>query len=285
MYDVYMAEASKEFASCWDCAWKHLNQSAGGAINSWIRFCLEPPILEHLSFRWGNQLFFIRITDIDGNVEGPSTLDGLFQIADACKGYACIMPMRNGENGWEPVLSGWGLMDARTEKSLTPPELVSDELIEITDWELHDFAVQIVRNSLIEQEIKLYSWCTDPAVFPSLWFEGPAGPEWVIVKATRSKNTDPQLSDDWREAAESCRERGDKGNLACVELVPCDDSADGKIYRGHPCTTDYAGLVPLDLKSNPIKIRNKEAPRKRKSILSGMLKKFYNIVYSKNVCF
>jgi hypothetical protein len=32
---------------------------------------------EHLSFRLGNQLFFVRIEDVDGKTQGPGTSVGL----------------------------------------------------------------------------------------------------------------------------------------------------------------------------------------------------------------
>jgi hypothetical protein len=39
-----------------------------------------------------------------------------------------------------------GLVDAQTGRPINPVALVNDELIEMTDWELQDFAVQIVRD-------------------------------------------------------------------------------------------------------------------------------------------
>jgi hypothetical protein len=81
--------------------------------------------------------------------------------------------------------TAWGLVDARTGKEVDPMALISDERIEITDWELQDFAVQIVRDHLEKIGMKLIVVAGNPAVDPSIWFVGESGPEWVVVRAVR----------------------------------------------------------------------------------------------------
>ena len=59
------------------------------------------------------------------------------------------MPMRKKLlGGWVPDRAGWWLVDARTGKSVNPTDLVSDEKIEMSGWELQHFAVQVVRTQL-----------------------------------------------------------------------------------------------------------------------------------------
>ncbi len=148
-----------------------------------LRAHLNPPFLEHLSFRLGNQLFFIQLEDVDGLLETSGNPDGLFATADGCAGHACVMPMHRVRADWEPTEPGWGLLDSRTRKLIDPPALISDEKIVMTDWELQDLAAQVVRDELAKEGRELMSWNGNPGVNPSLWFVGDAGPEWVVVRA------------------------------------------------------------------------------------------------------
>ena len=68
-----------------------LTRQVQGPLHSWLKANLNPPFLEHLSFRLGNQLFFIRIEDVDDKLEVPGSRDGIRAIADGCKGHACLM--------------------------------------------------------------------------------------------------------------------------------------------------------------------------------------------------
>ena len=65
MHEIEMQEISPEFLKCWHAAALHLNKQVQGGIQAWLRNNPYPPFLEHLSFRLGNQLFFVRVEDID----------------------------------------------------------------------------------------------------------------------------------------------------------------------------------------------------------------------------
>ena len=47
--------------------------------------------------------------------------------------------------------TGWGLVNAESGVVIDPVSMVSDELIEMFEWELHDFAFQIVKTYLTKQ--------------------------------------------------------------------------------------------------------------------------------------
>jgi hypothetical protein len=65
-HQVEMTGPQDAFARCWSAAGRHLSTFGDGIVNSWLRSHLNPPFLEHLSFRLGNQLFFVRVEDEDG---------------------------------------------------------------------------------------------------------------------------------------------------------------------------------------------------------------------------
>ncbi len=246
MHDIPMSEVTSEFARCWRAAGTHIERSAGGRLDAWLRSHLNPPFLEHLSFRLGNQLFFLRVEDEDGRVEGPGTRQGLLSVANGCNGHACLMPMRKRAGEWEAAMPGWGLQDAKTPKFVNPPAEISDQKIEMTDWELQDFAVQIARQQIEKKGYKLMSWQSNPCVDPAIWFVGNDGPEWVIVKTARYPQKDAELPANWRTVADSSSRISKRGNFASVSVVCMQTmSEDGKLYRGYPLVTDYAGLQPL----------------------------------------
>lgn len=207
MHSIEMQEMSPEFLACWKSAGMHLSHQVDGGIQSWLRAHPFPPFLEHLSFRLGNQLFFVRVEDVDGKVEGPGSLRGLHSVAKGCQGHACILPMKKKFFGgaWVADNSGWGLLDAETRKPINPVALVTDTDVEMTSWELQDMAVQVVRENLEKQGFQLMSWQGNPEVDPAIWFVGESKkPEWVVVRAVRYPENQALRPGNWESIADGC---------------------------------------------------------------------------------
>lgn len=251
MYKLEMEQISDEFKSCWRAAAQHLKMQVQDPL-PWLKANLNPPFLEHLSFRIGNQLFYVRLEDVDGKLKVPGSRAGLMRVADGCLGCACLMPMRRDRNGWSPAERGWGLIAFETGHLLDPVALVSDERIEMTDWELHDFGVQIVRDKLDEQGKKLITWQSDPFVDPSIWFVGDLGPEWVVVRAVRYPRLSAEPPDNWREIAERCAGLGTTGHFAPVSFASTEDAFDPEgiipatpLWRGHGVYIRYEGIAAV----------------------------------------
>ena len=250
MHPIEMHDFPKEFAMCWHAAGRHLNDQVDGGIKGWLKAKLAPPFLEHLSFRLGNQLFFIRLIDVDGKFDGPGSLSGLRHIAAECSGHACLMPMRRQSDGrWVADRDGWGLVDARTNRRVDPPALVTADKIEMTAWELQDFAVQIVREQLQRDGYTLMSWQANPEVNPSIWFVGDSkGPEWVVVRAARYPATQARRPDDWEEIAAGAARTGQIGHFASVALASLEKplakagGAGVPLWRGYGMHARYVGL-------------------------------------------
>ena len=253
MHDIEMAEISEAFSNCWKAAASHLHRQGQGSLN-WLRAHLTPPFLEHLSFRIGNQLFFVRVEDVAGQVVGPASLKGLLFVADECKGHACLMPMSRRGSEWRCTVSDWGLIDARSQKIINPVSLVTDEEIELTDWELQDVAVEVVRSKLEQSGKLIMSWQGNPAVDPSLWFVGEDGPEWVVVRAARYPKRDVPVPANIDKIVSGLPKYQNKGNFAVVRLVNASDPFDPTaqksgnflpIIRGHGISVGYDGLKSL----------------------------------------
>lgn len=250
MYDIEMQEASEEFAGCWRAAGRHLQSRTDGALG-WLKADLAPPFLEHLSFRMGNRLYFVRVDDIDGHVKGPGNKDGFRIIAEGCKGIACKMPMRRVGSDWKPELPGWGLIDAETDRPIDPVALISDERVEMTDWEVHDFAVQVVRDHVVEKlGCELMSSQGNPHVDPSIWFVGDNGPEWVVVRSVRFPERDAKKPTNLADIAANCARLSAIGHFASVAVANSEDSFDvsGRVpplplWRGHSMYVAFKGLI------------------------------------------
>jgi hypothetical protein len=255
MHNIEIQEMSPEFLKCWQAAGNHLNKQAQGGIQSWLRAHPYPPFLEHLSFRLGNQVFFVRIEDVDKRVDGPGSMRGLLSIADGCKGHACILPMKKKFLGsaWVAERGGWGLVDARTGASVDPVMLITDQKIEMTDWELQDFAVQVVRDQLEKEGYQLMSWQGNPDVDPAIWFVGESKrPEWVVVRAVRYPNSHAARPANWTAIAAGCAHMSDVGHFAQVAFASTDQAFSGNaetpvpLWRGHGVHVRYVGLESGD---------------------------------------
>jgi hypothetical protein len=246
-----MQEMTPDFMACWQAAGMHLNNQVDGGIHSWLRAHPYPPVLEHLSFRLGNQLFFVRIEDASGNVEGPGSRQGLLSIAEGCQGLACLMPMTKkflGET-WVPAEPGWGLINLETGDAVNPFALVTDEKIEVTPWELHDFAVQVVRHHLEKDGYQLMSWQGNPEVDPAIWFVGDSKkPEWVVVRAVRYPELKVSRPSNWQSIVDGCSRLSPIGHFACVSFASdensfeSDENEAAPIYRGHGTGVKYDGF-------------------------------------------
>ncbi len=249
MYDIAVEPMSREFFECWRAAAAHLDEQMKANDAVWLRAHPYPPILEHLSFRVGNQLFFVRVEDVDEKVDGPGTVLGLRSVAKGNSGHACILQMKSVEGAWVPRMPGWGLADANSGEAIDPETLQTDELIEMTDWEVQDFAVQIVRDHLSEKGYQLMSWQSNPKVDPSIWFVGESkGPEWVVVRGVRFPEKEARRPGNWAELVTNFSRMSPIGHFASVSVVSAeqpfsgDDEDPVRLYRGSGMFVRFTGL-------------------------------------------
>jgi hypothetical protein len=251
MYEIENDEITEDFYSCWKAAGMHLRKQTGDGNLSWLRDHLNPPFREHLSFRLGNQLFFVRVEDVDGKVRGPGNPQGFITAAQNADGRACILPMKKKFFGgaWMADERGWGLLDAYTKEPINPVALITDQNIEMTPWEIQDMAVQVVRDYLAQQGFKLMAWQGDPMVDPSIWFLGKSkGLEWVLVRSAKHPAKSAERPKDWQKLETGLAKTGTVGHFASVGLVSVDqpfetnDEVPVPLFRGHGMHVRFTGL-------------------------------------------
>jgi hypothetical protein len=128
----------------------------------------------------------------------------------------------------------------------------------MSDWEVHDLGVQIVRRHLDTQNCKVTSCQSMLDINPSIWFEREGNLNWCVVRtapfpalaASRSVNLDA--------IAESWSPLSPRGNFASVALASIDDPYLGAklampLDRGHGVNARFTGLEPLTAEATPLK--------------------------------
>lgn len=246
MHEITMAEPSRDFLAMWSAAGNHIQSIFQDGLQSWLKVDPLPPFLEHISFRLGNQVFFLRLEDVEERIAVPGSREGLLQVADGWNGYPCVMPLRRTLGGWEPDRPGWGLVDLRDGRSINPSMLVTDEPVPMTDWELLDFAVQVVRNDLKERGCEIMSSHSNPQVDPNIWFvaDREKGPEWVVVRAACYPQQRAERPTNLDAIARNVAHMSGHGHFASVGFASAGDPEE-PLWRGHGAEITFDGLEPL----------------------------------------
>ena len=254
MIDIDMQSPTDEFAACWAAAGRHIQSRHPGPQLRWLKARLEPPFLEHLSFALGNQLFFVRLEGRRGvlrkDLVVPGSREGVKYIADACRGHACLMPMRWVDEAWRPEATGWGLVELGSGQQVDPSTMATSESVAMSDWEVHDFAVQVVRSSLENEGRSIMSSQGNPDVDPSLWFVGDEGPEAVVVRAVQAPVRTASRPKNAQELHARCAQLAKRTHFASVSIASAETDwaapeSTHPLNRGEAMHTHYAGLEPL----------------------------------------
>lgn len=251
MHIIDQEKPSEDFQAAWVTAAKHIQAQCRGGIK-WIRVNLRRPFIEHLSFTIGNQLFFVFVEAEE--FELSYRYDAFIGCADKAKAVPLVITMKKNIGTYEPSGGGWGLLNAVTKCPVDPLALVSDDLIEISDWELHDFAITVVKNRLIEEGKNVYSTCSDMEANPQLWFEENDLDYWVVIRGFRHPTESDRRPEDLDLIAEGVQKENSAGYYALVTVANSDDPFDPEaadngnflpLYRGHSMTIKYTGIQPI----------------------------------------
>lgn len=117
----------------------------------------------------------------------------------------------------------------------------------LSAWELHDFAVQVVRADLEKAGREVTFWQNNPDVDPSIWFVGDSGPEWLVVRPAAYPDDEAPLPAHLPQIRQSCARQSLIGHFASVSIVCLGDclSQDEIPTRGYRLMTNYCGLRKL----------------------------------------
>jgi hypothetical protein len=249
MYKIEQGELPQSFIEAWQYAGQHIQKMGQKQVN-WLRATLNQPIAEHLSFRFGNQLFFIYVeTDVLPFVGNRQSL--FLNVAREANAIPCLLKMVRKAGSYQPSLPAWGLINAETGQTVNPPSMVTNKPIVMSDWELHDFAIQVIRLYLEKQGKKVFSAQSSLHIDPSIWFESDNIPHYVVVRADRYPKQKAQRPTNLADIKQSCAAMSQSGFFASVTVANADDPFDpsGKIitplYRGQAMIVNFERLEPL----------------------------------------
>ena len=155
--DARNYQPTQDFIDCYSVVLNHLLIKSDNAL-VWQKHHPSPPFLEHLSFHLGNQSFFIRLFDINLELEEPGNQDGTFKAGKLFNGTACYIAVKKVDSEWVIAADGWGLFlhenrapDFPNDRPINPPALITDKKIPLNDAEYHYKAVLGMMEMLSEK--------------------------------------------------------------------------------------------------------------------------------------
>jgi hypothetical protein len=169
------------FTSAWETAAEYLQTQRAPGTFQWARNYRFSPLVEHLSFWLGNQFFFVFIELPEELPFAGETAENFLQTAAKAKATPCLFPMLRQGECWVVRESGWGLIDARSGAVIDPPAMVTQEPIEMSDYECQALAVTMVVDKLRLEGKEILSCHPYPETEPSLFFKDGEGFAWVAV--------------------------------------------------------------------------------------------------------
>jgi len=212
----------------------------------WIKHELTYPSFDHLTFAFKNAIFSVVIEIVD-NYQTSMTnnqKENLLKAADENNLIACVFKVRiNNPQADNPDLIPfnleWNLFDILTGEEIYPEEIGNDIKTEMSKWELHNFAIQIVRSDIEKNGGKILSFCDVLEVNPQIWFSNKKDEKcWVIVRHVNRKEDGNQLEWVGLERKNENLIPYD-GFFAGVQFISIKND---KLYRGDSMNANYVGL-------------------------------------------
>lgn len=211
----------------------------------WVKAELTWPSFDHLTFGYGNQIFSV-LVDLNDAGRSGLTHQEINRCVEACEENHLIpCALEIDAVSMKPPSTGWNLSHLITHKPVIPEEWSNSDKIEMSEWELRNFCIQIVRNHIEESGGEVQSFCDVPAIDPQIWFKDKSGnPAWVLVRHF------PQIVGDEKSAwigfeKSNPQLSGFDGYLAAVSIAsgePILLSRDGGII---PLSQRFSGDTPL----------------------------------------
>lgn len=243
----------------------HIQQMIGENKSdfTWIRPEITNPSFDDLNFRYKNQVFSVLIRMFRDGKEmlEPRRIEPFIRETKANNLIPCVFPVdlefvevmsplgygvliEPGKNPSHELKmkdpTGWNLFHVETNKKINPLELADDTPVLMSDYEMQNFAIQVVRNKLKKDGFKLESFCDAPGITPQIWFQDKDGKMcwvWVEYGPDEKEIKEPDIS----KFLNSTLANYD-GYFAPVGIQPMKgDNA----YRGIGYYIDYSGLINI----------------------------------------
>jgi len=224
----------------------------------WIKSEWTYPSFEHFTFAYKNQLFPVFVELIENGVSSI-TEKNITNLVNSSKRYnliPCIFKMKvisyqnnryenycshnMNNNYFYPISNGWNLYDPLTGDDIIPEDLGNELPIALSDWEMLNFAIQIVIDDIKKKGWKIFSFCDIPEINPQIWIEDNFGKRcWVIVRnIEREEDNEPHK---WINIIKDTDIlKNFDGYFAGVRFLSTNGSK--TILRGEASFIDYKGI-------------------------------------------
>ena len=257
MHKIDKINISDDFLNAWRFAGETLTNQGQGSLN-WIRLHLHQPFDDHLSFRVGNQIISVLVEVENSFMESSLTDSERKNQAKFCSSnnlVPCIFKVKKNSQGeYKRIFQGWNLVHAETERPIDPVELISEELIELSPWEVHDIGVQTVVNNIKKEGGEIFSFHSVLQIDPSIWFKRDGKGFYVIERAVSYPEKEAKRPENLMETMKALKslkssEGKAEGYFASVAIANKDDQFDGKnplpLYRGSGMYIRFVGLEKI----------------------------------------
>lgn len=255
MYDIDRPEPSRFFVDTRKLVGNWLQQRMNQIKGTrWIKSYLTYPAFEHLSFSYKNQIFCVVVDIIDENTKKSclpdKTKNLLIKECEKNNLIPCLYkvlvdnPQNPAYNTLKQYSDGWNLFDARNNEPIIPERSGTDDLVEMSEWELNDFAIQVVGDYIIDNlKLKILSYQNIVGIDPQLWFmDASQQKHFVIVRYTMYPNKEAQKPNNISSIQTKCKEYD--GFFASVAFCSKGENP-SVLYRGQESYISFTGLEKL----------------------------------------
>lgn len=240
----------------------------------WIKAELTSPSFEDFTFSYKNAIFPVLVNVI---VDGKPLLrtKNKEKLCEECINYdliPCVFEViaerksNNHEGGdlfdFKAASTGLNLKHATSGKYINPQDYADDSDTLMSEWELRNFAISVVKRYIEEnEEFNLVACCDVIGIDPQIWFDDGSGKmSWVIVRF--------QSVLDESKASDFLDFTNGKGPIATLDgyfapvtatmvdpvvydldgkIIPLSRRYDGSapLYRGHELYVNFQGLIKI----------------------------------------
>lgn len=216
----------------------------------WIRAEYTYPAFDSMNFIYKSSVFSIIIDILDE--EGVSYLpeDFIKRQLYAARTYnliPCKFPVVV-KNPQEPkaeevhrLHEGWNLYHTETNEEIIPEQIASSEPAELSQWELHNLALNFIMKVLNAKNIRILSWQDTLEVDPQIWFLDKKGNKcWLLVRC--STEAEVKKPEKMNEIIRRCFKNN--GYFGGIIIEPKNKDAD-KICRGGDVKITFQGFEKI----------------------------------------
>lgn len=212
----------------------------------WIKTEPSYPAFEDFTFAVRNQVFPVLVLRSDDKgrlLNPPPRIEALRRESERNNLIPCVFPIRD-KTGSPFFPDTWDLINPFTGKSVDPIAISSDSPVKISDWELRNWAVNIVWQHLKSERLERLSYCDAPEIDPQIWFRDKNGKEcWLeVLYALYPKDTQ-KLTFSYKTWPDEVMSHD--GYVARVGFAGIENTDMSILYRTQGADVNFRGIEKI----------------------------------------